>query len=262
MSIFNNPIVLCGSIALGIVLILVFVVVLYCKKSSKAEREELMELSHEIELDLNNDDVETIDNSEEQKIENVLSMMQEALDTKTDSPITFEQEQEENAIISYQELLDSLGAKNSIDVDSIEVYDDELDNQIEISDFNKEIIDSYQNDNLSKEIFRFQNDYSNEGLASEIVDDSPVMNFDFNAENVKFSDDSIINESPIDEVVFNESDADSTEVYQARHVEENTAKKFKRTEFISPVYGIIRNDRSSKSEEVEEIIFDDDSLLD
>ena len=189
-------------------------------------------------------------------------MMQEALDTKTDSPITFEQEQEENAIISYQELLDSLGAKNSIDVDSIEVYDDELDNQIEISDFNKEIIDSYQNDNLSKEIFRFQNDYSNEGLASEIVDDSPVMNFDFNAENVKFSDDSIINESTIDEVVFNESDADSTEVYQARHVEENTAKKFKRTEFISPVYGIIRNDRSSKSEEVEEIIFDDDSLLD
>ena len=138
MNLFNNPIVLCGSIALGIILFLVIVVVICCKKSAANEREELKALSEEIEADLGEEIVESV---EDQKIENVLSKMQEALEMKEETPISFEQEQEENAIISYQELLSSLGAKSSIDIDSIEVYDDELENQIEISDFNKEIIE-------------------------------------------------------------------------------------------------------------------------
>ena len=219
LSLFNNPIVLCGSIAAGIVLLLVIVVVICCKKSDEI--------------------VESVD---EQKIENVLSKMQEALDMKEENPISFEQEQEENAIISYQELLNSLGAKSSIDIDSIEVYDDELDNQLEISDFNKEIIDAYQNEDIDREIYRFQNDYSSETLASEVVEETPVMNFDFSAENIEFID------KPQEE----------EEVYQARHVVENMPKKFRRTEVISPVYGIIDEKKVvPKPDEVEEIIFDD-----
>ena len=112
--------------------------------------------------------------------------MQEALDMKEEEPISFEQEQEENAIISYQELLNSLGAKSSIDVSSIEVFDDELDSHVEISDFNKEIIDSYQKEDLDREIFKFQNDFSNENLSAEVVSESPIMNFDFS--NVEFVD--------------------------------------------------------------------------
>ena len=164
------------------------------------------------------------------------------LDLKEENPITFEQEQEENAIISYQELLSSLGAKSSIDVDSIELYDDELDNKIEISDFNKEIINAYENDSLNKEIYRFQNDYSSENLASEVVEETPVMNFDFSAENIE-----LLEEEPQVE-----------EVYEARHVVSNMPKKFKRTEVISPVYGIIdEKNVVPKTEEVEEILFDD-----
>ena len=238
LSLFNNPIVLCGSIAAGIVLLLVIVVVICCKKSAANEREELKALSEEIEADLNDEIVESVD---EQKIENVLSKMQEALDMKEENPISFEQEQEENAIISYQELLNSLGAKSSIDIDSIEVYDDELDNQLEIRDFNKEIIDAYQNEDIDREIYRFQNDYSSETLASEVVEETPVMNFDFSAENIEFIDE------PQEE-----------EVYQARHVVENMPKKFRRTEVISPVYGIIDEKKVvPKPDEVEEIIFDD-----
>lgn len=238
MSLFNNPIVLCGSIAAGIVFLLVVVVVICCKKSAADEREELKALSEEIEADLDEPVVESV---EEQKIENVLSKMQEALDMKEENPITFEQEQEENAIISYQELLNSLGAKSSIDIDSIELYDDELDNQIEISDFNKEIIDAYQNENLDREIYRFQNDYSSENLASEIVDETPVMNFDFSADNIEFIE-----------------EPETEEVYEARHVVSNMSKKFRRTEVISPVYGIINEEQVvNKPEEVEEILFDD-----
>ena len=186
MNLFSNPIILCGSIAAGIVLLLVIVVVICCRKSAADEREELKALSEEIEADLNDEIVETV---EEQKIENVLSKMQEALDTKEENAISFEQEQEENAIISYQELLNSLGAKSSIDVDSIELYDDELDGQIEISDFNKEIIDAYQNEDMSREFYKFQNDYSSENLALNVSEESPVMNFDFSMSDVEFVDD-------------------------------------------------------------------------
>lgn len=243
MNLFNNPIVLCGSIALGIILVLVIVVVICCKKSAANEREELKALSEEIEADLGEEIVESV---EDQKIENVLSKMQEALEMKEETPISFEQEQEENAIISYQELLSSLGAKSSIDIDSIEVYDDELENQIEISDFNKEIIDAYQNENLDREIYNFQNDYSSEALPTEVLEETPVMNFDFSAENIEFIDE------PEEKVEVQE------EVYQARHVVSNMPKKFRSSDVISPVYGIIDETHvAPKHEEVEEIIFDD-----
>lgn len=252
MNFLNNPVVLCGGIALGIVLVLVIVVVICCKKSADKEREELKSLSEEIESNLTE---EIADDNGDSKIEDVLYKMQEALDMKEVESVSFEQEQEENAIISYQELLNSLGAKNSIDINSIELYDDELDNQIEISDFNKEIIDSYQNDELSKEIYNFQNDYSNEAMPAEVVDESPVMNFDFSAENVEFLDD-LSNDNEFD------NSTSSHDVYEAKHVVGN--KKFKRTEVISPVYGIIDEKHLVPNyDDVEEIVFDDnDSLLD
>lgn len=256
MNLFSNPIIFCGSVALGIILILVLVVVICCKRSSIKEREELKALSDEIESDFKDEVV----SASEEKIENVLSKMQEALDLKEEKSVSFEQEQEENAIISYQELLDSLGARSSIDIDSIEVFDDELDNQIEISDFNKEIIDSYQNESLEREIYRFQNDYSSEALSSEIVDESPAMEFDFSGQNIDFDIDTV--DSDVELEV--EEDA-SNQVYEARHVVENMPKKFKKTEFISPVYGIIKENKTNnlKQDDVEEIIFDEnDSLLD
>lgn len=240
MNLLSNPIVLCGGIALGIILVLISVVVICCKKSSDKEREELKALSMEIESDFSD---ETIEETTDDKIENVLSKMQEALETKESNPVSFEQEQEENAIISYQELLDSLGAHSSIDVDSIELYDDELDNQIEISDFNKEIIDAYQNEDLDKEIYMFQNDYSNEELSAQVVEESPIMNFDFSAENVEFIEEDNTNQ-----------------VYEAKHVVSNMPKKFKRTEFISPVYGIVKEEKSIFNDDVEEIVFEDNDL--
>lgn len=239
MNLLSNPIILCGGIAFGIVIVLISVVVICCKRSSDKEREELKALSMEIESDFSD---ELVEETADDKIENVLSKMQEALETKESSPVSFEQEQEENAIISYQELLDSLGAHSSIDVDSIELYDDELDNQVEISDFNKEIIDAYQKENLDKEIYMFQNDYSNEELSAQVVEESPVMNFDFSAENVEFVEE----ETP-------------NQVYEAKHVVSNMPKKFRRTEFISPVYGIVKEEKFDvlKEEDVEEITFDD-----
>lgn len=233
---FNSPMIMCGLIAFGIVFLLVMVVIICCKRSSDKEREELKELSLEIDADTVDESVSTVDDA---KIENVLTKMQEALDAKEETSISFEEEQEENAIISYQELLASLGAKSSINVDSIELYEDELDNQVEISDFNKEIIDAYQNDGLEREIYRFQNDYSSEGLSiPETESEVPIMNF---------SEDLI--ETQVDEVI----EVPEEPVYQAKHSEH----KFRSSDFISPVYGVVNNVASHKVDEVEKIDFDD-----
>lgn len=234
----SNPVIICGAIAFGIVFLLVLVVVICCKISSDRERDELKELSQEIEADIGEEVIEATDDS---KIESVLSKMQEAIDMKEETSVSFEQEQEENAIISYQELLNSLGAKSSIDVDSIELYDDELDNQIEISDFNKEIIDSYQADSLDREIYRFQNDYSSEALPAQVASETPVMNFDFSSDTFEAVE-----------------EPKETEVYQVRHGYVDGEKKFRRTEVISPIYGVISENRKivTHEEDVEKIDFD------
>jgi len=103
MSFFSNPIVLCCLIAAGIILILIVAVIVCCKVGSDKEREELKSLSEEIEGDFSGD--EEVSTVGEDNIENVLSKMQEALEMKEQTAASFEQEQEENAIISFQELL-------------------------------------------------------------------------------------------------------------------------------------------------------------
>lgn len=235
----SNPMIMCGAIALGIVLLLILVVIICCVRSSKKEREELKLLSEEIDTGASIVETSTSDD----KIESVLSKMQEALDMKEENSVSFEQEQEENAIISYQELLASLGANSSIDVDSIDVYEDELDNQLEISDFNKEIIDAYQNESLDREIYKFQNDYSSQESPMEFVpEETPVMNFQ------NFVDEP-------DEVIDVKDDLPVNEVYEAKHVVGNHC--FKSSPIISPVYGLVNE---QKKDDVEEILFEDDSF--
>lgn len=236
MSFLGNPIVMCSVIAAGIIFILVMVVVFCCKRCSDKEREELKAISEEIESDTLEESISEYDDA---KIESVLSKMQEALEEKQEKSISFEEEQEENAIISYQELLSSLGATSSIDVDSIEVYDDELDNRVEISDINKEIIDAYQREDLSMEMYRFQNDYSSQEMPMEF--ETP--------------------EAPVMDLTDVDTDVLLEETYQAKTEEPH---KFKSSEFISPVYGVINNVAEkvvdNVEEEIVEISFDEDSF--
>ncbi|MBP3921076.1 MAG: hypothetical protein J6D28_05885 [Bacilli bacterium] len=244
MNLFNNPIIICGFIAMSIIFILIIVVVICCKRSESKEREELMALSEEIDSSTN--EIEQPD-----KIEDVLSKMQEVLDSKEEIATTFEEEQEENAIISYQELLDSLGT-DKINVDTIGVYEDELENQIEISDINKEIIDSYQENELKREVYNFQNDYSTSviPIETESLNETPTMNLETEKENVEFF------EEPQKEVLNLNN-----------NIAVSGTKKFKKTKIISPVYGIVNNEVEKQIDNtyddiVEEIVFDDDSLLD
>ena len=249
----SNPIFICGAIALGIVLLLVTVVIICCKKSSKREREELRELSEKIE---SGTIIDEITDEDDAKIERVLSKMQESIELKQE-PIEVEQEpieveQEENVIISYEELLKSLENKN---VDSIEVFEEEP-NQIEISDFNKEIIEAYQKENLDKEIYHFQNDFSSEEMPLEFnTEQTPVMNF----QQIDMNE--IETNEIEDELKLEENIIEEKPVYEAKHAISN--HKFKSSDIISPVYGVVNENKQIKKDnfdEIEEIILEDDSF--
>lgn len=216
-SIVGNPILMCGLVALLIIIVLIVAVILCCK-SSNDEREELKEISSEIVNDNTCDCIEG-DNSDAE-IELVLNKMQESLVKQESAPASFEQEQEEKAIISYQELLNNFGKSDSIDTGSIELFEDELENDyIEVDDFNKEIIDAYENESMEQEMIRFENDYSNQPLKIDVVSDT-------NGTNLEFKE----------------------------------IKKIGKAEVISPVYGrmdVPTITNKIDDEEIEEIVFDD-----
>ena len=191
-------------ITIGIVLfigIMVFIVMYKDRKKDEEEIDELLsdlrkdrkekEVIAELEKELEQEEVQEINRVEEpiqkeeikeqkfeekkSEIEEMLEKMQEDLDKKPEDVVTnFENEQEEKAIISYQELLDSIKEKSP----KVEVVDDELEYRQE-----KEM-----NKKLNETIQAIENNETNK-------------------------------------------------IVEEEKTETNAVKKFKNTDFISPVYG-------------------------
>ena len=186
-------------ITIGIVLfigIMVFIVMYKDRKKDEEEIDELVsdlrkdrkekEVIAELEKEIKQEEVQEVKNIEEpiqkeeikeqkfeekkSEIEEMLEKMQEDLDKKPEDVVTnFENEQEEKAIISYQELLDSIKEKSP----KVEVVDDELEYR--------------QEKEMSKKL--------------------------------------------------NETNNETNKIVEEEKTETNAVKKFKNTDFISPVYG-------------------------
>ena len=183
-------------ITIGIVLfigIMVFIVMYKDRKKDEEEIDELLsdlrkdrkekEVIAELEKEIKQEEVQEVKNIEEPiqkeerkiEIEEMLEKMQEDLDKKPEDVVTnFENEQEEKAIISYQELLDSIKEKSP----KVEVVDDELEyrQEKEMSKKLNETIQAIENNETNK-------------------------------------------------------------IVEEEKTETNAVKKFKNTDFISPVYG-------------------------
>ena len=191
-------------ITIGIVLfngIMVFIVMYKDRKKDEEEIGELLsdlrkdrkekEVIAELEKEIKQEEVQEVKNIEEpiqkeeikeqkfeekkSEIEEMLEKMQEDLDKKPEDVVTnFENEQEEKAIISYQELLDSIKEKSP----KVEVVDDELEyrQEKEMSKKLNETIQAIENNETNK-------------------------------------------------------------IVEEEKTETNAVKKFKNTDFISPVYG-------------------------
>lgn len=100
-------------VAVTYVLVILFVIMLIISRKKKKR----------VTMDKPKD-IDSID------LESVLGKMQEDVSQKTDVPRTFEEEQEEKAIISYQELLHAVKKDvndvTRVNVDEVEVYNDPL----------------------------------------------------------------------------------------------------------------------------------------
>jgi len=139
--------------------------------------------AEKIEEELNKKEESVVSN----KLEEILQKMQEDIDTKPEDVVRkFEEEQEEKAIISYQELVDN------VKTGKIEVIDDEETNVNFVENLNLEI---------------------NSEPINEIVEESTVT-----PEMVKEAIENIVVSSIKEE-----------------------PKKFKKSEIISPIYGVVED---------------------
>lgn len=189
-------------ILIGILVINFFCILFLIIKERKDDKQEIKEILEELnpkEEKLNAEIEEQQDKKLEQnkkEVEDMLLKMQKDLETKPEDVVsTFENEQEEKSIISYQELLDSV--KNKKEEPEVKVTPVKIEpEKIEIDD-----------DSMEKTII-----IETEKEEPEVQIKEPII-----------TDDIVQIEQP----TIEQSSEDQ--------------KKFKGTEFISPIFGKVEN---------------------
>ena len=114
----NNSVLFFGSFTLILIGVIVILVSTYSgrkKKSSDTIVKNVVE-EHPLTFDEINEKKE--ESNEKVDIESILEKMQKQLDSKEDEIYSFEKEQEEKSIISYQELLKATGKEIKEEPDS------------------------------------------------------------------------------------------------------------------------------------------------
>lgn len=179
----NTYLYICIIISLLILTTILLIVCINQKKRNKIKNDfvEAQKIDEELE--------KVEDTPVSNELENIIKKMQEDMEIKPEDVVKkFEEEQEEKAIISYQELVDNVKAGK------IEVVDDEQ------SDVN--FVDSLIKNSENEPIMAIDNDEESK-VTPEMIKEA--------IENISSSS---IKEEP---------------------------KKFKQSEFISPIYGVMDN---------------------
>lgn len=184
-------------ILIGILIINFFCILFLILKERKDDKKEIKELLEELnpkEEKLNVELEEQQDKKLEQnkkEVEDMLLKMQRDLETKPEDVVsTFENEQEEKSIISYQELLDSVkNKKEEINVTPVKIEPEKID---------------IEDDSMDKTII----------IKTEEEKEEPTIDFGF--------EDAVKEEPSVEQ-------------------SQDEQKKFKGTEFISPIFGIQEN---------------------
>lgn len=175
----NIYLYICIVIGLIILTSILLIVASNAKKRRKIKNDFVEAEKLEEELNKKEDSVMS------SKLEEILQKMQEDIETKPEDVVRkFEEEQEEKAIISYQELVDNVKAGK------IEVVDDE-----------ESSVNFVENLNLE-------------------VDNEPIMEID---------EDTVVTPEMVKEAIENITVSSIKE----------EPKKFKKSDIISPVYGVM-----------------------
>lgn len=170
--------------------------------------------SEPIQIEINNDLVK--EENTHTDFESILSKMQEDLTKRDEKQILeFEQDQEENAIISYQELLKANGKEISKD-----------ETKFDLNDFFEELVDKTKKSyNLS--------DINKTG-------DLSIITIDDDMEEQNNFESGFDIQKPVEEI-NNINSESSTSMLEHIDIDKKNKKdkKFKVSEFISPIYGRI-----------------------
>ena len=169
-------------IIIGLIILTSILLILATNEKKRRKIKTDFEVAEKVEEELNSEEPSVVTN----KLEEILQKMQEDIDTKPEDVVRkFEEEQEEKAIISYQELVDNVKAGK------IEVVDDEESNVNYVENLNMEI--------NSEPIMEISDEESS--VTPQMVKDA--------VENIIVSS---VKEEP---------------------------KKFKKSEIISPIFGVM-----------------------
>lgn len=178
-SIINSSMFYYILVGVTYVLVILFVIMLII---SRKKKKRVVEAKPK--------DIDSID------LESVLGKMQEDASQKTDVPRTFEEEQEEKAIISYQELLHAVKKDvndvTRVNVDEVETYSDPLE-EIELPTLNS--ITNREDTSLEPIVLANDSDV-------EIENNEEVSTVKLSKENTRFQNSEFI--SPIYGRVNNE----------------------------------------------------------
>lgn len=192
----NIYIYLCLIIGLIVLTSILSIVIFNDKKRRKIKNDFIQ--AEKIEEEMKSEEKSNIST----ELEAILNKMQQDIDTKPEDVVKkFEQEQEDNAIISYQELIDNVKA-----------------GKIDVVDEEESEIDYVQELNI---------DLNKEPIMNTITQGEDVVTPDMIKSAVENISISSIKEEP---------------------------KKFKKSEFISPVYGIVNNTVESNSNNKETLL--------
>ncbi|MDO4963063.1 MAG: hypothetical protein Q4E75_03085 [bacterium] len=176
----NIYLYLCILIVLIIFITILFIVISN-QKNRKKIKDDLIE-AERIDKELESNEI-TESGSE---LQNILKHMQEEMDVKPEDVVKkFEEEQEEKAIISYQELV------NNVKAGKIEVVDDD---NCDVDFVEKLNVENYEEPILDSE---------ESSVTPEMVKDA-ISSISLSSNKVE-------------------------------------SKKFKKSEFISPIYGVVEN---------------------
>lgn len=185
LSLIVKDIYLYICIIIGLLILTTILIIAASNRKNRKKIKDDFIQAEKVEAELEKIEKEETPN----ELENILKKMQEDMELNPEDVVKkFEEEQEEKAIISYQELVDNVKAGK------IEVVDDEESNV----NFVENLV--------------------------EDVEQEPVMTIESNSE-------SVVTPEMVKEAIKSISEDSIKE----------EPKKFKQSEFISPVYGIMDN---------------------
>ena len=239
-------------------LVLLFIIIIYFAFFyNKKDKEEIKEVKEVKKVKQETEDINDIFDIEEDKekeeakeeLQRVIDQMtQDVQNKKEDNIETFESLQEENAVISYQELVNNVKSEK-MEFNLEDVYEEDALEEIrrqeqknnedinsffeEENDYNKEeSINSLfnENDNLEKIEIKEEN------INKYYEDDNKNLNSLFEEENIN----NLFEEEDKEEEKINASFSrliNKEEINEEEIMEEVKPKRYKKSEIISPIYG-------------------------